>query len=89
MIKNTKQNLVYISAWFYSSCMAAVAASRGTERNQALQETAETEREKCCSGGGNVGERPILRIFAVSNRCQSAPIKEESTSLKHCSFIRP
>lgn len=47
------------------------------------------QREKCCSGGGNVGDRPILWISAVSNRCQPAPIKEESTSLKHCSFIRP
>lgn len=36
-----------------------------------------------------MGERPILWISAVSNRCQPAPIKEESTSLKHCSFIRP
>lgn len=35
------------------------------------------------------GERPILWISAVSNRCQPAPIKEESTSLKHCSFILP
>lgn len=45
MIKNTKQNSVYISDWFYSLCMAAAAAGRGTERNQTLQETAETEGE--------------------------------------------
>lgn len=36
-----------------------------------------------------MGERPILWISAVSNRCQPAAIKEESTSLKHWSFIRP
>lgn len=34
-------------------------------------------------------EKPILWISPVSNRCQPAPIKEESTSLKQCSFIRP
>lgn len=34
--------------WFTllpSVCMVAAAAGRGTERNQTLQETAETERE--------------------------------------------
>lgn len=88
---NTKQNLVYICVWFYSLCMAAADSSRGAERNQILQEV-QRHREECCSGGDNVAEistNPILWISAVSNRCQPAPIKEDSTSLKRRSFIRP
>lgn len=86
MIKNTRQNLVYISAGFIVRAWQLRLLAEALKRIRHCRKL-QKQREKCCSGGGNVGERPILWISAVSNRCQPAPIKEEST-MKHCSFIR-
>lgn len=77
--------------WFTLASGFRVGFYVRVDSSRGCRKCRDAERNAVAGGdhAGEISTNPILWISAVSNHCQPAPIKEDSTSLKRRWFIRP